>query len=121
MSLTWPKSHRNRLPRPNSRVASSHPAQKIEPTDPQPNSLKTNKTSVRLNPDRWLRFWLSIAICSPITPFRAGLAACYIAGLPLFGNTLASDAIYATLFFGAFALAEKLYPWLSEPVVQTAQ
>src|ERR1700740_591466 len=43
----------------------------------------------------------------PHTP--AGLAACYIAGLPLFGNTLASDAIYSTLFFGAFALAEKLY------------
>ena len=55
----------------------------------------------------------------PHTP--AGLAACYIAGLPLFGNTLASDAIYSTLFFGAFALAEKLYPSLSEPAAQAAQ
>ncbi len=55
----------------------------------------------------------------PHTP--AGLATCYLAGLPLFGNTLASDAIYSTLFFGAFALAEKLYPSLSEPVAQTAQ
>jgi hypothetical protein len=49
----------------------------------------------------------------PHTP--AGLAACYIAGLPLFGNTLAGDALYATLFFGIFALAEKLLPALSEP------
>ncbi len=43
----------------------------------------------------------------------AGLAACYIAGLPLFGNTLAGDAIYATLFFGIFALAEHLFPALT--------
>jgi len=49
----------------------------------------------------------------PDTP--SGLAACYIAGLPLFGNTLAGDAMYATLFFGTFALAEKLFPALSEP------
>jgi hypothetical protein len=42
----------------------------------------------------------------------AGLAACYIAGLPLFGNTLAGDTVYATLFFGIFALAEHLYPVL---------
>jgi hypothetical protein len=49
----------------------------------------------------------------PHTP--AGLAACYIAGLPLFGDTLAGDAIYATLFFGIFALAEKLFPVLSDP------
>jgi hypothetical protein len=49
----------------------------------------------------------------PHTP--AGLVACYIAGLPLFGNTLAGDALYATLFFGIFALAEKLFPAFSEP------
>ena len=49
----------------------------------------------------------------PHTP--AGLIACYIGGLSLFGNTLASDAIYATLFFGIFALAEKLVPVLNEP------
>jgi hypothetical protein len=54
----------------------------------------------------------------PHTP--AGLAACYIAGLPLFGNTLAGDALYATLFFGTFALAEKLFPALSEPAGQPA-
>jgi hypothetical protein len=46
----------------------------------------------------------------------AGLTACYTAGLPLFGNTLAGDAVYATLFFGIFALAEKLLPVLREPV-----
>ena len=37
----------------------------------------------------------------------AGLLACYIAGVPLFWNTLAGDAIYATLLFGGFFLAER--------------
>ena len=46
----------------------------------------------------------------PHTP--AGLAACYIAGLPFFGNTLAGDAIYAALFFGSFAFAEHYFPSL---------
>jgi hypothetical protein len=46
----------------------------------------------------------------PHTP--AGLAACYLAGLPLFGNTLAGDALYSTAFFGTFALAEHLLPFL---------
>jgi hypothetical protein len=46
----------------------------------------------------------------PHTP--GGLAACYFAGLPFFGNTLAGDALYATLFFGLFALAERLVPAL---------
>ena len=46
----------------------------------------------------------------PHTP--SGLAACYIAGLPFFGNALAGDALYATLFFGIFALAEHLFPTL---------
>ena len=50
-----------------------------------------------------------------------GLAACYLSGLPLFGNALAGDAVYATLFFGIFALAGKLFPALSEPAAQTAQ
>src|SRR6266852_1389791 len=40
----------------------------------------------------------------------AGLTACYLAGLPLFWNTLAGDATYSTLLFGAFALAEHLAP-----------
>ena len=43
-----------------------------------------------------------------------GLAACYLAGLPLFWNTLAGDALYAALFFGAFALAERFVPVLRE-------
>ena len=54
----------------------------------------------------------------PHTP--AGLAACYMAGLPLFGNTLAGDAVYSTVFFGIFALAEKLFPAMNEPVEHRA-
>jgi hypothetical protein len=42
----------------------------------------------------------------------AGLAACYLAGAPLFWNTLAGDAVYTALLFGAFFLAERLAPRL---------
>lgn len=45
----------------------------------------------------------------------AGLVDCYLAGLPLFGNTLGGDAFYAALFFGLFALAERHWPALREP------
>jgi hypothetical protein len=45
-----------------------------------------------------------------------GLAACYIAGIPLFWNTLAGDAFYATLLFGGMALAERRFPVLREPL-----
>ena len=46
-----------------------------------------------------------------------GLVACYIAGIPLFWNTLASDAFYAALLFGGMALAEWKFPVLREPLV----
>src|SRR6266852_2964318 len=46
----------------------------------------------------------------------AGLATCYIAGIPFFWNTLAGDALYATLLFGGYALAERFFPPLREPV-----
>lgn len=39
-----------------------------------------------------------------------GLVMCYAAGIPFFWNTLAGDAAYAALFFGTFALAERLFP-----------
>jgi hypothetical protein len=42
----------------------------------------------------------------------SGLAACYIVGIPFFWNTLAGDAVYATLFFGGYALAERILPVL---------
>src|SRR5216683_7334928 len=45
-----------------------------------------------------------------------GLAACYIAGLPLFWNTLAGDGFYAALLFGGMALAEERFPSLREPL-----
>ena len=46
---------------------------------------------------------------------REGLVACYLAAIPFFWNMLASDALYATLLFGGFALAERLFPALREP------
>lgn len=44
----------------------------------------------------------------------AGLAACYVAGIPFFWNTLAGDSIYAMCLFGGFALAEHLVPALKQ-------
>jgi hypothetical protein len=40
----------------------------------------------------------------------AGLAACYLAGLPFLWNTLAGDAFFSAVFFGALYLAERAYP-----------
>jgi len=48
----------------------------------------------------------------------SGLAVCYFAGLPFFWNTLAGDAFYATLLFGGFALAERLFPALRQLACQ---
>ena len=45
----------------------------------------------------------------------AGLLSCYVAGIPFFWNTLAGDVLYASLLFGGFALAERIFPALREP------
>ena len=42
----------------------------------------------------------------------AGLATCFMAGVPLFWNTLGGDALYAGILFGGFALAGKMLPAL---------
>jgi hypothetical protein len=46
----------------------------------------------------------------------SGLVACYIAGVPFFWNTLAGDALYAAILFGAYALAERFVPALQSSV-----
>ncbi len=51
----------------------------------------------------------------------AGLAMCYLAGVPFFWNTFAGDAVYATLLFGGFALAERLAPRIRESAVSDFQ
>jgi uncharacterized protein DUF6580 len=50
----------------------------------------------------------------------SGLAECYIAGLPLFRNTLTGDAFYVALLFGVMAAAEKRFPSLREPLAVEA-
>lgn len=50
----------------------------------------------------------------------SGLAACYLAGLPLFWNTLAGDALYSVVLFGALYLSERSYPALRAGVSQSA-
>ncbi len=52
---------------------------------------------------------------------RAGLLACYVAGIPFFWNTLAGDTVYALLLFGGFALAERVFPALREPALDAAR
>jgi hypothetical protein len=51
----------------------------------------------------------------------AGLVACYIAGAPLFWNTLASDALFVTLLFGGYALAERTFPELRQHQLDSAR
>jgi hypothetical protein len=40
----------------------------------------------------------------------AGLAQCYAAGLPYYGNMLAADLIYSALLFGTFVWMERRVP-----------
>jgi len=40
----------------------------------------------------------------------AGLAACYVAAIPFFQNSLAGDLFYTALLFGGFALLERAVP-----------
>ena len=49
-----------------------------------------------------------------------GLAACYVAAIPFFQNTLAGDLFYTALLFGGFAVAERLIPQLRAGDVQPA-
>jgi hypothetical protein len=46
----------------------------------------------------------------PLT--AAGFAACYVAAIPFFQNTLAGDLFYTALLFGGFALLERSVPAL---------
>jgi hypothetical protein len=46
----------------------------------------------------------------------AGLAACYVAAIPFFQNTLAGDLFFSAVLFGGFALLERSVPALrAEP------
>jgi hypothetical protein len=49
-----------------------------------------------------------------------GLAACYVAAIPFFQNTIAGDLVYTALLFGGFAFAEKKFPVLREPTAAGA-
>jgi hypothetical protein len=53
-------------------------------------------------------------LISPQTYSRsfAGLVSCYVAGIPFYGRTLASDLFYAGVLFG-------LHAWLSRTVVRS--
>ena len=42
----------------------------------------------------------------------AGLASCYVAAIPFYWNTLASDIFYVGVLFGLFEFAKRQYPAL---------
>ncbi len=44
----------------------------------------------------------------------SGLAACYVAAIPFFQNTLLGDIVYTSVLFGTLALAERLIPAVRE-------
>jgi hypothetical protein len=46
----------------------------------------------------------------------AGLLACYTAAIPFFQSSLVGDLIYAAVFFGGFALTQRLIPASREAV-----
>jgi hypothetical protein len=48
----------------------------------------------------------------------SGLGVCYAAAIPFFRNTLAGDLFFSAVMFGGFALAEKRFPSLREPVAR---
>ena len=43
-------------------------------------------------------------------PTAAGLAACYVAALPYFWNTLAGDLFYSAVLFAGYALTARRFP-----------
>lgn len=47
---------------------------------------------------------------TPYPKSFAGLSTCYVAGIPLFFNTLLGDFFYAAILFGGFALVERFRP-----------
>jgi hypothetical protein len=55
--------------------------------------------------------WLGYSAYYPQT--LSGLSACYVAGIPFFGGTLAGDLFYSGLMFGAFELAQRKFTVLS--------
>jgi hypothetical protein len=50
----------------------------------------------------------------------AGLAACYVAAIPFFQNTLAGDLFFSAVLFGGFALLEWRVPVLRSKAPQPA-
>jgi hypothetical protein len=50
-----------------------------------------------------------------------GLLACYVAAIPFFQNTIMGDALYTTVLFGGFSLAERWWPVLGEPILTERQ
>ncbi len=57
-------------------------------------------------------FWASPAGAAYYPKTAQGLILCYEAAIPFFRNSLAGDALYATLLFGGLALAEARFPGL---------
>ncbi len=53
--------------------------------------------------------WLNTALYAKSS---TGLVACYVAAIPFYWNTLASDLLYTGVLFGMFEYAKRQYPSL---------
>lgn len=91
--------------------------------------LKSNRTVARIGGATLLgatQFFLitNFAVWAVLGTYPktvSGIISCYVAGIPLFWNTLGGDGLYATLLFGGFALAERFLPIVREPSPTTAR
>ncbi|MGN6155356.1 MAG: DUF6580 family putative transport protein [Sphingomicrobium sp.] len=45
----------------------------------------------------------------------AGLAACFVAAVPFFQNTLVGDLVFTAVLFGGFAVVERMIPAIRQP------
>ena len=61
--------------------------------------------------------WLSGGLYPPTL---SGLAACFVAAIPFFQNTVAGDLLFSGLLFGGFALLEYKLPALRQGAPQPA-
>ena len=63
--------------------------------------------------------WVFSTVTYPHT--LAGLAACYVAAIPFFRNTVIGDLVYVTSLFGVFELGIRYLPALrTEPLTEHA-
>ncbi len=60
--------------------------------------------------------WWALGGAYPLS--SAGLAKCFVAGIPYFRNTLLGDGLYTAILFGGMALMERNFPIMQETPIR---